>query len=382
MSGTYLDCIFGTDNQHRKADIIFVHGLGGDSRGTWHPQGKRDDNNFWPRWLGEDFTEYGIWSVNYQGEPTSWRGHSMPLLKRATNVIDLLDQNGLGKKPIIFITHSMGGLVVKQSLLNAIYSDEQSWKKIVEQTKGIVYLSTPHSGSNIANWFKYIGGILGATISISELEKNKPDLINLNRQYCAHEKLSKIPVLVYCETKKLKINWALKVIVVDEQSADPNRDIPGRGIEQIKVVPIDEDHISISKPNAKSHTIYTGVKQFIGKCLSDDGEENHNEANSNINLTRFEKTILLRDQLLQCRSMQNPFQRRQIINALPAEIANGVIAEGDNSSVAFDLITKCLDVQDGLSSLLKATEMLHERGTLQMNELWQKARQLFPEEFS
>ncbi len=263
MSGqTALIPIIGTNNPNRQADIIFVHGLGGDAHGTWHPRGEKNDNNFWPRWLGEDFNECGIWSVNYQVEPATWKGNTMPLLKRATNVVDLLDGRGLGQKPIIFITHSMGGLVIKQLLLNATYSDEETWKRIVEQTKGIVYLSTPHSGSNIANWFRYIGGIIGATVNIKELEANNPALIDLNAQYCSHEKLSKIPVLVYYEGQKMKLGVFTSAIVVDEESANL-----GSGIEDIKFVQLDEDHISISKPNSKGHPLYLGVKQFIEKCL-------------------------------------------------------------------------------------------------------------------
>ena len=56
LSGeTNLIPIIGTDNQNRKADIIFVHGLGGDAWSTWHPSARKDDNNFLPMWLGEDF---------------------------------------------------------------------------------------------------------------------------------------------------------------------------------------------------------------------------------------------------------------------------------------------------------------------------------------
>lgn len=35
-----------------KLDLIFVHGLGGTSRGTW--SWERNPANFWPPWLGKD----------------------------------------------------------------------------------------------------------------------------------------------------------------------------------------------------------------------------------------------------------------------------------------------------------------------------------------
>ncbi|WP_168166473.1 hypothetical protein [Moorena producens] len=36
------------------ADVVFVHGLGGDARSTWYTQGKRDDDDCWLGWLGKD----------------------------------------------------------------------------------------------------------------------------------------------------------------------------------------------------------------------------------------------------------------------------------------------------------------------------------------
>lgn len=83
--------ISGCDNFSRRADVIFVHGLGGHARGTWHPQARRDDDNFWSAWLGEDFPNVGIWSLGYEIEPFKWKGNSMPLADRATNILDLLD---------------------------------------------------------------------------------------------------------------------------------------------------------------------------------------------------------------------------------------------------------------------------------------------------
>jgi len=64
--------ISGCDNPSRQGDVIFVHGLGGTARGTWHPQEKQDDDNFWCAWLGEDLPDVGIWSLGYEVEPFRW----------------------------------------------------------------------------------------------------------------------------------------------------------------------------------------------------------------------------------------------------------------------------------------------------------------------
>lgn len=104
--------------------------------------------------------------------------------------------------------------------------------------------------------------------------------------------------------------------------------------------------------------------------------------NGNNNLTRLEKIVLLRDELLRCRSIQNQGKRKQIISNLKPEIANSVDQVGDTNSVGLSLIQTCLEYPGGLLNLLRTTEMLHEKGTIQMNNLWQQAKELFPEEVS
>lgn len=254
---TELVKIIGTDNEEREADIIFVHGLGGDAWSTWHPEESKTDKNFWPMWLGNDFPQCGIWSVAYEVEPTRWKkGSTMPLVQRADNIIDLVELDEIGERPVIFITHSMGGLLVKQILRNANDSVNESWQRIVEETIGIVYLSTPHSGAGIASWMKYIGGILRTSVSVEELEAHNPQLLNLN-DYCRdNEKINKIPIIVYCENEK-----TAGVIVVDQTSANP-------GVAGVKPIVVDENHITISKPDSPDNRIYRRVKKFIRECLS------------------------------------------------------------------------------------------------------------------
>jgi hypothetical protein len=56
-----LQKISGCDDPARVADVIFVHGLDGDARTTWHP--KDHPEAFWPAWLGEDVPAIGVWSL-------------------------------------------------------------------------------------------------------------------------------------------------------------------------------------------------------------------------------------------------------------------------------------------------------------------------------
>ncbi len=253
---TQLIPIIGTENENRTADIIFVHGLGGDALSTWHPQNKKEKQNSWLSWLGDDFKDAGVWSLNYEVEPFRWKGNTMPLADRAINILDLLNDYDLGDRPLIFITHSLGGLVVKQLLRHGYDFGNPDWRKMVGQTKGIVFLSTPHSGADIANWMKYIGGVLGTSVSVKELEANNSRLLELNEVYRNHEVLSQIPIKVYCETET-----TFGVIVVDRTSANP-------GIPGATPVPLEKDHLSIAKPKSKEDRPYRGVRKFIKEQLT------------------------------------------------------------------------------------------------------------------
>jgi predicted alpha/beta hydrolase family esterase len=239
------------DNFVCKGEVIFVHGLGGDAFGTWHPRGKQDSQDSWLFWLSQDMPDIQIWSLEYEAEPFAWRGNTMPLVDRATNTLALLDIDDIGERPLVFITHSLGGLLVKQMLRHAIDFGEPRWKAIAEQTKGIVFLSTPHSGSDLANWVNYIGGVLRTTVNVDELEAHHSRLRELNILYRNHEKLSQIPMQVYCEKKKTK-----GVLVVNETSADP-------GIKGVTPIPMDEDHLSICRPSSRENQVYRRIKRFI-----------------------------------------------------------------------------------------------------------------------
>jgi hypothetical protein len=251
--------ISGCDNPNRLGDIIFIHGLMGHPCDTWH-SGKGDTEDFWPAWLGEELPELGIWSLGYEIEPLAWKENTMPLVERATNTLALLEAYDIGDRPLIFITHSMGGLLAKQMLLHAYDFGSQKWKAIVEQTKGIVYLSTPHSGADFTNWVNYIGNLLGNSINIKELQANHLRLRELNLLYRNHQNLSKIPIEVYCE--KLK---TYGILIVNEASADP-------GIPGVKTIPIDENHISISRPTSKDNLLYLRVKRFIRQQINTDSK--------------------------------------------------------------------------------------------------------------
>ena len=52
--------------------------------------------------------------------------------------------------PLIFVAHSLGGIVVKRALITATVRN--AYKAIVDSTIAVVFLCTPHHGSQLAGW--------------------------------------------------------------------------------------------------------------------------------------------------------------------------------------------------------------------------------------
>ena len=61
-------------------------------------------------------------------------------------------QNEQENRRIIFVAHSLGGLVVQQSLALSLASAEKHIRPVQERTVGIVFMGTPHPGSNLEAW--------------------------------------------------------------------------------------------------------------------------------------------------------------------------------------------------------------------------------------
>ena len=252
-----LKLISGCSYPQRAFDLVFVHGLDGDQDDTWqHPANAKGDS--WPAWLAEQFPHVGVWSFGYQVAASAWKGDSMPLSDRAMNMLDQLQLDGLGQRPLGFVCHSLGGLLVKQALRSARDLGDNRFAPICESTRFILFLATPHHGSSLANWIKHLGTLLRTTVTIDELQQHHPRLRELNQWYRNNVHELKIDTYVYFEN--LKTNG---VQVVDAASADP-------GIPGVSPIGVDFDHVTICKPSTRQERIYRRTEQILDHFLAVD----------------------------------------------------------------------------------------------------------------
>lgn len=117
-----LTVLSSPDPVPRTVDIVFVHGLGGTSLRTWCRN--RDMDFLWPKhWLPDEagFSTARILTYGYHAHFSSKKEQTTMTLNDFAN--DLLfrmkydeeTEERLGQVPIVFVTHSMGGLVFKKA---------------------------------------------------------------------------------------------------------------------------------------------------------------------------------------------------------------------------------------------------------------------------
>ena len=244
------------------ADLIFVHGLGGNAKDTWTPEikvGKGENEkefvSHFPSVLAADFPECGVWSLQYPSYITNWgknaRFDELPRL--SIGILNYLNGKEIGKRPIIFICHSLGGIVVKE-LMRVSESSPQRLKSIYNQTKAISFIATPHKGSQWATILNDVNRFMPfvrTSDSIEEIEHDNAYLEQLSHWYRQKSASSNIETQAFYERKKTK-----GIMVVPHYSANPD-------VSDCLPVGINRNHIEISRPTKKSDDLYVSLCGMI-----------------------------------------------------------------------------------------------------------------------
>jgi pimeloyl-ACP methyl ester carboxylesterase len=263
-----LHPIANTNEPHRRADIVFVHGLGGGSHSTWrHRSVGQEGHFFWPEELGKDLPDCGIWSMGYPAGISVLGKPGMIIEKRAGNLSQKLANSNLGERPLVFLTHSMGGLIVKYLIVHSQTLGDSDRKKLVSAIRGIVFCATPHRGSAFADAAGVLFGLAGGRQAhVIEMRANAEPLDILHEQFLEWHRQHPIPVESYAENVGLfRTRWIGRPLplgcVVPRTSANPG--IPGHTIRDV-----DDDHLTLVKPSSRQHDVYAGVLRFIGTTLA------------------------------------------------------------------------------------------------------------------
>lgn len=111
------------------------------------------------------------------------------------------------KRPIIFIAHSLGGIIVKQALVWA-YREPQ-YQAIKDHTLGLVFFGTPHRGSNKASYGKILANVATGVMHkpksklISALQSNSEKLMELTLEF--KFEAPNLQIVTFYETKPMSL---------------------------------------------------------------------------------------------------------------------------------------------------------------------------------
>lgn len=214
--------------------IVFVHGIFGDSSETW----TNANRTYWPTLLTTDsfFSEYDVYVYEY---PSRFVGGGFSIDEIAENVRLLFEADQVADhKEIIFVAHSMGGLVTR-AFLNRN-------PKVSERVRLAYFFSTPTTGSEIAS----IGALISANPGLAKMTPMTSDsyLADLQRQWLSLNYV--IPSFCAYETRR---TYGVNVVTQASASNLCNR----------RLDPIDADHLTIVKPEGPRDTSFLAFKSAI-----------------------------------------------------------------------------------------------------------------------
>ncbi|KAL1878008.1 hypothetical protein Daus18300_002362 [Diaporthe australafricana] len=267
-----LNVVYTPDNG-RKVDIVFIHGLGGTSKWTWSKH--KNSDLFWPLTflpLEQDLCLARILTFGYNAAFQKTGNVSLSLLDFAKDLLfDLkygkdpdMDELDMGKVPIIFVVHSMGGLIVKEAYMQG--QNDPEYESIIKAIAAITFLATPHRGTALAQTLNRIldSVMINSKQYVAELARNSLTLQKLNEQF--RHVAPRLDIVSFYETMPTRIKSA-RVMVLEKESS-----VLGYPGEVSKA--LTADHHGICKyegPQDPNYiTIRNVLKSLVSKIIAKD----------------------------------------------------------------------------------------------------------------
>lgn len=236
-----------------KLDVVFIHGLGGDRQGTW----QFNPESFWPNWLATEFSDCRVYCFGYSSKKLAgfFTGEGSSLQDIASIFADALLSRNNAAPAILFVCHSLGGLVVKQLVRRCLESADSDYQDLGRSVAGVAFMGTPHMGSNVASVLTHL---LGQFLSkpTKQLVHGEDTLLELNDSFRTNVSRQALIVFSYYETEKTG-----GVHIVDKVTANP-------GLLASEQIAVQSNHINICKPSSQDAPVYKSICRLVKKILA------------------------------------------------------------------------------------------------------------------
>lgn len=188
-----------------------------------------------------------IIAIDYPSSLTQFTGSIETLTSRAQRFISELKAAHVGRRPVVFICHSLGGLLAKRMLL-----DDDNLRL---KTVGLLFMATPHRGSPVATNY--------ARFAVRPAH----DVILLHYQNLINKKLHEdflrvcgtIPIISsVAETEEAPLVMYHKGVIVPSESAF---------FEFGPLYHIHDVHHNVCKPSNRNDIVYGVILQFVNDVI-------------------------------------------------------------------------------------------------------------------
>ncbi|KAI9715747.1 MAG: hypothetical protein M1812_005745 [Candelaria pacifica] len=198
--------------------VVFIHGLTGNRETTWT---EKKTGICWPEGLlPVDLPQARIFTYGYDADvvgifkiasSNTVRDHG----KGLANDLSLRRlRTKSNDRPLIFVAHSLGGVICEQSLLICRGAAEKHLQDVLESTRAIAFMGTPHAGSDLAQWAKTLTGLANVLRKsnpeiVGVLKPGSETLANLQQEFHvmldARQKNGKKPVKMFCFFEEIAV---------------------------------------------------------------------------------------------------------------------------------------------------------------------------------
>ncbi|CCA76425.1 related to tetratricopeptide repeat domain protein-Neosartorya fischeri [Serendipita indica DSM 11827] len=244
-------------------DIIAIHGLDGHRERTW----TAGNGVLWLRdLLSIDIPNARILVYGYDADTRSRECVStQTIYQHADKFLKSLSRQRIDhpRRPIIFIAHSLGGIVLKQALglcHSESVGSKNDFRDILVSTHAVLFFGTPHYGVNGVELLHTMNRLLSVYLKttkviVQNLKKNSPALENIQRSYTSASK--EIENVLFYEVYPTPIIGGKRKMIVPYNSATVAGDC------QATEEGLDADHCEMVKFRDSGHVNYATVLSYL-----------------------------------------------------------------------------------------------------------------------
>ncbi|KAI1170462.1 hypothetical protein F4777DRAFT_583864 [Nemania sp. FL0916] len=297
-------------NEPPKVNIVFVHGLRGHPQKTWESdrteseeepgtslskrsffarlrtrrhgtsssakENSSEDNEnsptkqkvFWPQdFLLQDIPEAAIWTYGYNADVIGGlfqANNPNSISHHGTDLAVKLEREITNQMPIIFVAHSLGGIIVKDAIRRC---RQPFWLR----AKMIVFLGTPHRGSGHAEWGKIASNLAALALQdtnksiLRGLEVNSEVLENIQGEFLNIADSARIKVHSFREARALTGVKGVNGKIVEDFSSTVG--LP----QQLEMTEsIDANHMQMARCRDKTDPRYQAISGVLTQFIRSD----------------------------------------------------------------------------------------------------------------